>query len=101
MGSLPPPPAKIDWIRIADATMSAAVKCGGGKPPPLSVAYSGGFFEAFAAESESMYALMPATSASMSATMRLPIGPMRVGRSLTICVSSSSLYPATVARFES
>src|SRR5579859_626150 len=96
VGSLPPPPAKIDWIRTAEATMSLGVKCGGGKPPPLSVAYSGGFLAAFGPESESMYALMPATSASRSEAMRLPSLPRRAGRALTIRVSSSSLYPATV-----
>ena len=91
IGSLPPPSAKIDWMRTAEATMSPGVKCGGGKPPPLSVAYSGGFFAAFAPDSESMNALMPATSPSRSVAMRVPSCPRRVGRELTICASSSSL----------
>jgi hypothetical protein len=40
--SLPPPTANSDCTRIAEATMSLLVKAGGGKPPCLSTAYSGG-----------------------------------------------------------
>jgi hypothetical protein len=60
---------------MAEATTSLAVKCGGGKPPPLSVLYSGGVFAALAPDSVSMKALIPATSLAMSLARSCPSAP--------------------------